>query len=471
MKENNTEKENTIEIPLLKSDLIKKLYGEENIVENLEQKEEIILPNKIEEKPLPSFTNNEITDDIKKGNEKHFLEELGSEKNDKLSNDNQEKDKGIEKTKVFNFKEFEQKKYIFENLEEETKKENKKIIKRLIPISLLILILVCIITVKNYSYSFQLEQYETNTEIYDKNIDASVKIYEGNNLNYESHKTNAASLLVECLNSKVDINNLPENINNAINKINNYYNASGNHFAFAYKDLHTGFTVTYNESQQIFTASTIKAPTDLYIYEMASIGKINLDEEMTYTSNYYNPKSGKLKFNKFNTKYTVRELLRLSTVYSDNAAHNMLEDKFGRVNMLNFWKEKGTEYIFTQNTNWGVLNAHDALIYMEELYNFYLSNEEYGASIMENFKNASPKFIKGKNDYPVANKSGWGNTSIHDVSIIFAENPYIVVALSTLGKTEIYNSYFEKVNNLAYELHTEYWKYKTELCSNIKQYK
>lgn len=90
---------------------------------------------------------------------------------------------------------------------------------------------------------------------------------------------------------------------------------------------------------------------------------------------------------------------------------------------------------------------------------------------MENFKNASPKFIKGKNDYPVANKSGWGNTSIHDVSIIFAENPYIVVALSTLGKTEIYNSYFEKVNNLAYELHTEYWKYKTELCSNIKQYK
>ena len=182
MKDNNTEKENTIEIPLLKSDLIKKLYGEENNVENLEQKEEINLPKKIEEKPLPSFTSNERTDDIQKenNNEKQFLEELGSEKNDKLSNEIQEKDKGIEKTKVFNFKEFEQKKYIFENLEEETKKENKKIFKRLIPLSLLILILVCIITVKNYSYSFQLEQYETNTEIYDKNIDASVKIYEGN---------------------------------------------------------------------------------------------------------------------------------------------------------------------------------------------------------------------------------------------------------------------------------------------------
>lgn len=107
---------------------------------------------------------------------------------------------------------------------------------------------------------------------------------------------------------------------------------------------------------------------------------------------------------------------------------------------------------------------------MEELYRFYLNNEEYGKEIMENFKNASPKFIEGKNDYLVANKSGWGNTSIHDVSIIFAENPYIVVALSTLGKTNIYNAYFDKVNDLAYELHTEYWKYKTESCSNIKQY-
>ena len=377
----------------------------------------------------------------------------------------------FEKTKIFNYKLFQEE---IKNEEEKNtlnkeKEVKKKLYKRLIPITLFMFILISFITIKNYSYSYKLEQYEEDVINYDKNIDATVKIYEGN-IENELHKNNAALDLVNCINSKVDINNLPSNIQNVVDKINKFYNDSPNHFAFAYKDLHTGFSVTYNESQQVFTASTIKAPTDLYIYEMASLGKINLDEELTYTSHYYNPKSGKLKYNPFDTKYTVRELLRLSTVYSDNAAHNMLEDKFGRVNMLNFWKEKGTEYIFSQNTNWGVLNAHDAVIYMEELYNFYLSNEEYGGAIIENFKNASPKFIKGKNNYPVANKSGWGNTSIHDVSIIFAENPYIIVALSTLGKTEIYNAYFEKANDLAYELHTEYWKYKTESCNNIKQY-
>ncbi len=375
-----------------------------------------------------------------------------------------------EKTKIFDYKMFEKNFKTEEEIINTSKKEYKrKIFKYLIPISIFSILFISIILQSNISYSYKLNQYEEDTMTYDKNIDATVKIYSEENLE-NNNVGNAANSLINCINSKIDVNNIPDNVQNVINKINDFYNESGNHFAFAYKDLHTGFTVTYNESQQVFTASTIKAPTDLYIYEMASLGKINLDDEMTYTSNYFNPKSGKLKYNEFNTKYTVRELLRLSTVYSDNAAHNMLEDKFGRVNMLNFWKEKGTEYIFTQNTNWGVLNAHDAIIYMSELYRFYLSNDEYGKEIMENFKNASPKFIEGKNDYLVANKSGWGNTSIHDVSIIFAENPYVVVALSTLGKTNIYNAYFNKVNDLAYELHTEYWKYKTESCNNIKQY-
>ena len=376
-----------------------------------------------------------------------------------------------EKTKIFNYKLFEeQMKTTEEKISDERKEVKKKLYKRLVPISLFVFVCLSFLAVSNFSYSYKLDQYEEDTTTYDKNIDAAVKVYEGNGIEDNKYKENAANNLVNCINSKIDTNNIPDNIQKVIDKINDYYNSSGTHFAFAYKDLYTGFSVTYNESQQVFTASTIKAPTDLYIYEMASLGKVDLDEEVTYTSNYYNPKSGKLKYNPFNTKYSVRELLRLSTVYSDNAAHNMLEDKFGRVNMLNFWKEKGTEYIFTQNTNWGVLNAHDAVIYMEELYNFYLTNEEYGGAIMENFKNASPKFIKGKNDYQVANKSGWGNTSIHDVSILFAENPYIVVALSLLGKTEIYEAYFTNANDLAYELHTEYWKYKTESCNNIKQY-
>ena len=288
----------------------------------------------------------------------------------KLKSDVLEELDTAEKTRVFDYKLFQKELKTEEEIINTSKKEyKKKIFKYLIPISIFSILFISIMLQSNISYSYKLNQYEEDTTTYDKNIDATVKIYSEENLS-DNNTNNAADNLISCINSKIDVNNIPTNVQNVIDKINDFYNESGNHFAFAYKDLHTGFTVTYNESQQVFTASTIKAPTDLYIYEMASLGKINLDDEMTYTSNYFNPKSGKLKYNEFNTKYTVRELLRLSTVYSDNAAHNMLEDKFGRVNMLNFWKEKGTEYIFSQNTNWGVLNAHDAIIYMEELYRY-----------------------------------------------------------------------------------------------------
>ncbi len=89
---------------------------------------------------------------------------------------------------------------------------------------------------------------------------------------------------------------------------------------------------------------------------------------------------------------------------------------------------------------------------------------------MNNFLIANPKFIKGKNNYQVANKSGWSGTAIHDVSIVFANNPYIVVALSNLGETDYYPNYFYRANNYAYRLHTAYWKYKMDKCGKIIQY-
>jgi len=337
-------------------------------------------------------------------------------------------------------------------------------------IYIMIFVFVSITVGKTFYLRNVVDNYEDMVIEIEEKESEEVVAYLDEELLDDSLKNIAASELISCINSSIDMNKLPDSITSIINEINHYYNQSNNYFAFKYKDIYTGFTVSYNENQKIFTASTIKAPKDIYIYEMASQGKIDLDEKLTYTSRYYNTGTGILKKNKFNSKYSVRTLSKYSIVYSDNAAHNMLMDKYGRGNMLAFWKELGTNAIFTANNNWGVINAHDASIYMEELYRFYLEDEKYGQELMNNFLNANPKFIKGKNGYKVANKSGWSGTAIHDVSIIFADNPYIVVALSNLGYTDYYMSYFNKANDFAYRLHTEYWKYKMDVCSNIEQY-
>lgn len=316
----------------------------------------------------------------------------------------------------------------------------------------------------------KVEDYESHYYKITDKLDTSINMYQDVSIKNDKIDMSAASELVSCINSPVDINELPDSVTNVINDINEYYNQSNDHFAFKYKDIYSGFSVSYNEEQEIFAASCIKAPKDIYIYEMASQGKINLDDILTYTGFYYNEGSGVLKNNEFNTSYDVRTLVNYSTIYSDNAAHNMLMDKYGIKNMLNYWKSVGTDIIFTGWSNWGNFNAHDASIYMEELYDFYIENKDYGSELMNNFINNPFKFITGKNDYKVANKSGWDGSVVHDVSIVFADNPYIVVALSNLGERDNAWGYFNKVNNLAYKLHTEYWKYKMSMCSDINQY-
>ena len=336
-------------------------------------------------------------------------------------------------------------------------------------ILILAFLCVCIVVGKAFYFGNKVQKYEKYfTEITYKEEEMA-KVYEDGKIDNEIMKKMAASELINCISSPIDMDHLPESIQNVIDDINNYYNSSYNYFSFAYKDIFTGFTVSYNANQNIFTASAIKGPTDIYIYEMASMGKVNLDEVVTYTGNYYNTGSGVLKNKPINSKYSIRTLLEYSTVTSDNAAHNMLMDKYGRENMLKFWSNLGTNAIFTANNNWGVMNAHDALIYMNELYSFYARDNEYGEAIMNNFIKAYPTFLKGKNDVIVANKSGWSGTAIHDVAIIFTDNPYIVVALSNTGESD-YVSYFNNANDLAYRLHEEYWKYKMSTCNSIKQY-
>ena len=331
-------------------------------------------------------------------------------------------------------------------------------------------IFVCVVVIKAFYYGNKLDDYENVFITIDKKSDDEAKIYVDKDIDTKILKNVAASNLISCINKKVDINNLGEGVKNKIREINNYYNGSNNYFAFSYKDLYTGFMISYNANQNIFSASSIKAPKDIYLYEMASQGKVNLDEELIYTSSYYNTGSGVLKNKPVNTKYRVRELLRYSTVDSDNAAHNMLMNRYGRENILNFWSKKGTTAIFTLPTNWGVTNAHDATIYMEELFKFYLNNDEYGGELMNNFLHSYPKFIKGKNNYQVASKSGWAGSVLHEMSIVFADNPYIVIALSNLGDKGNYQEYFDRVNDLAYNLHVEYWKYKMNSCKEINQY-
>ena len=266
-----------------------------------------------------------------------------------------------------------------------------------------------------------------------------------------------------CMTTSPSNDELPDNIKSIINEINNYYQLDPNYKSYKYYDINTGFSVSVNEHLPVESASTVKAPTILYVWKQVSEGKIDLNERLVYTSEYLDD-WGPLHDKEFGTDYSTRELIKNTIVYSDNSSYRMLFYRYGKGVVSDYWKSKDTEVIFRTGHNpWGNNNPHDAIVYMKELYDFYMNDTKYGEEAMSDFLNAKKKFIKAPKGIKIANKAGWVRELQHDAAIVFTEQPYIVAAFSTLGST-YKGPYYTDISDLTYKLHTEYWNYKNNTC-------
>lgn len=331
-------------------------------------------------------------------------------------------------------------------------------------VPLITLVLVSIVVYKKVIYKNKIDTYEEYFITIDYKLSNTIS------LDYEKSFENEYSFQVKeymnCINKKLTYDELSDDIKLSITALENLYNSSYNYFAFKYVDIYTGFSIGYNEEQEIFAASTIKAPMAIYLYEQAEEGKIDLDKELTYTSAYYDIGSGILKKGAFNRSITIRELVSYAIIHSDNAAHNMLMDYYGRENMYNFWTNFGTKSIFRQHSNWGKINANDAAIYMLELYNYYTKETELSKELTSYFKNVTFKPITDKDGNALTmNKPGWTGSVFHDVAIVLDDNSYILVALTNEGQS--YQYIMNQTSNLVAQLHEKYWKFKYNECNKI----
>lgn len=325
-------------------------------------------------------------------------------------------------------------------------------------ISIISLILISIVVYKAINLRNKVDDIENS--IIEK-LETKVEI---DYLEYNQHNQTGALYLTECLKVPLTKEQLSDSLLNIRNTLENKFNESNYNFAFKYKDLYTGFTLSYNSSQPIFAASTIKAPEAIYIYKQAEENNINLQDTIKYTSNYYSEGTGILKNTNFNVDYTISKLVEYSIIHSDNAAHLMLNNKYKSSNMNAYWSNLGTTVIFKDNDAWGNINADDATIYMEELYNYYINENKYNEELLSYFDNSWKIISTPNNNIRIANKTGWSGNSLHDTALIFDKNPYTLTILSQRGYTD-YQSFFNTVSSLIYEFHTEYWNQKAQICN------
>lgn len=198
-------------------------------------------------------------------------------------------------------------------------------------------------------------------------------------------------------------------------------------------DLNSGQAFGYNTLTTFHAASTFKLPMNLYLYQLASAGSLDLDEKPVFTKRHLEGGTGILKEDSPGTSYTVAALAEYSVVHSDNVATNILLERLGRENVKDFMRSLGAKVV---DDGANVTCPYDLALYMRETLNFARSRAPHGNLLLEDlfasrYKDRIPAALP--HTVQVANKIGtWpAEHTYNDVAyVVHPRRPYILVITS-----------------------------------------
>lgn len=272
--------------------------------------------------------------------------------------------------------------------------------------------------------------------------------------------------------------------------------------AIYYEDLTTGYSFAYNENENLYSASLIKAP---YVYavireiddfeknkhDFADDGTALYDEEgvplfegshphydgngkLIYTENEkkydldevwtYDPEtmfeegSGKIQYEAKGFQLTIRELFEYTLLYSDNVAFRQLRERFG---MDSFYALVGRLGIKGTKSGFMQLSAADCAAVLCDLY-AYIETEEPWAIFLRDTMSRSMHTVMipaAVSPTPCAHKYGWDENAYHDMAIVFDPHPYVMVVMTNMdtGSEEV-NGYIRSVVRECTALHESTYK-------------
>ncbi|WP_052342561.1 serine hydrolase [Bacillus sp. EB01] len=214
-------------------------------------------------------------------------------------------------------------------------------------------------------------------------------------------------------------------------ELNRYIKTAGGTISLQYQDLVTGDYYVLRNTTAGKAASTIKLPLAIYVMELASKGKLDLEQKLTYKSHHYNGGSGVIQYDKVGTKYTIRDLVKKSMVHSDNIAFVMLRERVGKSNFIAYMKSLGAQYAYPNGQN--MTSPRDLIIYAKKLYSFSktspLGKELDGYLRKTVYNTTIPKGIPG---VPIAHKVGMIPNSLiyNDVAVVYDKTPYVLAIMT-----------------------------------------
>ena len=219
--------------------------------------------------------------------------------------------------------------------------------------------------------------------------------------------------------------------------------ASG-HVAVYYRPLDGGCAQMYNEMMPVIAASVIKIPIMVEAFRQFEAGELDPAATHRVTAEEKMPSCGALNRMHDGLEVTMRDLVELMIVLSDNSATNILIDILG-IDRVNATMEaeglkvtKLRRKLFDRaGMEAGLSNhvcAREIGVLLERMYAGTLVSPEASAQMLEILRNQKlngkmPFFLKPRG-IACAHKTGEDDGITHDVGIVYAKKPFVLCMLS-----------------------------------------
>lgn len=263
------------------------------------------------------------------------------------------------------------------------------------------------------------------------------------------------------INMRCELKNVSESLKDRQDKLKEYYLELNTMYlkqkekvAYYYEDINTGSILSYNSDILFYAASSIKILVCVMLLEMAENKKISLEDTLLVTMDDLKQDTGIIKFQKQDTYYTIRDLIRLTITESDNTAYIKLVNYVGKENLEKYGKSLGALHTMEGKDLFGLINCDDMAVYWKKVRNF-ISKSEYGKDFYNWLSNPSfsivlPESIGGNN---YVKKYGSWDVAYHEAGYVEDEDPYYMIILTQKFKCDDKEEFVNSTAKQLYRIH------------------
>lgn len=239
-----------------------------------------------------------------------------------------------------------------------------------------------------------------------------------------------------------------------IMELNNIYMQSDEKVSYYYEDINTGSVLSYNSDILFYAASAIKVLVAVMILELADNGKIDLEDKLLVSMNDLKHDTGIIKFQKEDTYYSIKELVKLTIIESDNTAYIKLVNYVGKDKLELYGKSLGTKHTMEGRDLFGLINSDDMIIYWKKVKSF-IDDSPLGKEFYEWLSNPSFHIIEdnmiGNNTF--VKKYGSWDIAYHEAGYVCDDNPFYLIILTQKNKCDNKEEFVNDTASRLYKIH------------------